>query len=351
MKRLLLLMITALFLVYIVPLTIQSYQNEWQKGQTVHTAANVKFSEIPQGEQGNNAKQNKKETKENNSQQKGQPSITLWSDGKVQEMSIETYVTNVVAAEMPASFPPAALQAQAVAARTYAVYKKSLGTDSKHPKAVVCDDYTHCAAYLPLDTDAEEVWGDRAEEWTQKIRDAVKATAGQIVTYQDQPIAAVFHAAADQHTEAAVSVWGADIPYLTSVASAGDEDCPQYDDSVTYSAEEFRQIMLNCFPDINLTGLPKTWFTDIQSSEAGGVTACKVGGKSIKGTELRRLLQLNSTHFTLSTTDRSITFHTQGYGHGVGLSQYGAKHMAEEGKTYKEILAHYYSGTALKTIS
>ena len=135
------------------------------------------------------------------------------------------------------------------------------------------------------------------------------------------------------------------------MSSAGDDACPEYDSEVTLRAEEFRQLLLKKYPDINLTGLPKTWFTEVQSSEAGGVTSCKVGGIAMKGTEVRELLQLNSTHFTISTTDSTITFRTQGYGHGVGMSQYGAKHMAEDGKTFTEILEHYYTGTKVSDLA
>ena len=207
----------------------------------------------------------------------------------------------------------------------------------RHPNAAVCADYTHCAAFVDLDTEAKQQWGSNAAAWTEKIKTAVRETNGQVVTYNGTPIAAVFHSAAAKQTEAAVSVWGTDIPYLTTVDSDGDADCPKYDASVTFGAEEFRQIMLSKFPDINLTGLPKTWFTDIDTSEAGGVRTCKIGGQELKGTEVRALFGLNSTHFTIKTTDTSLTFHTQGYGHGVGMSQYGARNMAENGKSYREI--------------
>ena len=316
--------------------------------ENIHTVQNVEIPADSQASTGQDA--------ENTAAEEAQPAqqpahtLTVSVDGTVRELSLEDYVAGAVAAEMPASFPAEALKAQAVAARTFAQYKKSLGTDDTHPDAVVCDDPKHCAAYVDLDTQAEDLWGSKAAEWSEKVRQAAADTAGKIVTYNSQPIAAVFHAAAAKQTEAAVNVWGSDIPYLVAVDSAGDEQCPKYDASVTRGAEEFRQIMLAKYPDINLTGLPKTWFTDIQSTEAGGVTSCKVGGKQMKGTEVRALLGLNSTHFTISTTDTSITFHTQGYGHGVGMSQYGAKGMAENGSSYEEILLHYYTGTTVADI-
>lgn len=351
MKRLFFLGIIIILLVYIGPVCFQYYQNNGQIEQVIHTVKNVEISSEAQDEPEQNAESNESEPAEQSNVDKSNHTITISIDGAVQEISLEEYVAGAVAAEMPAAFPEEALKAQAVAARTFAVYKQSLGTDDTHPDAVLCDDYTHCAAFTNLESDAEDIWGSKADEWSKKIKKAVQDTAGKIVTYNGQPIAAVFHAAAANQTESAVNVWGSDIPYLVAVDSTGDDACPKYDDSVTFGSEEFRQIMLTKYPDINLTGLPKTWFTDIQSTEAGGVTSCKVGGQDMKGTEVRQLLELNSTHFTITTTDTSITFHTQGYGHGVGMSQYGAKGMAEKGSAYDEILLHYYTGTELSDLS
>ena len=351
MKRFFLLGIIVIFLVYIAPLGFQFYQNSQAARETIHTVKNVEITQDPQASDGQNAENTMQEQAQEGETQAQGTTITVSVNGTVREMALEDYVAGAVAAEMPASFPEEALKAQAVAARTYAVYKQSLGTDDTHPDAVVCDDYTHCAAFVDLDSGAEDLWGKNADEWTEKVKKAADATAGKIVTYDGKAIAAVFHAASAEYTEAAVSVWGSDIPYLSSVESTGDDACPKYDASVTLGAEEFRQIMLGKYPDINLTGLPKTWFTDIQSSDAGGVTSCKIGGKELKGTEVRELFELNSTHFTISTTDTSITFHTEGYGHGVGMSQYGAKSMAEDGKTYEDILLHYYTGTKIFDIT
>lgn len=348
MKRVFLLVIMVIFLVYIAPLGFQNYQKRGEEGEKIHTVQNVKNNLNSQAEDAQNAEGSNSDGESEAETQDHASMIAVSVNGTVKEMTLEEYTAGAVAAEMPASFPEAALQAQATAARTFAVYKQSLGKDSKHPDAAVCDDYTHCAAFVELDTQAEDLWGNKADEWTKKVQAAVKATEGEIVTYNGSPIAAVFHSAADKQTESAVSVWGTDIPYLVAVDSDGDDACPEYDASKTFGAEEFRQILLAEYPDINLTGLPKTWFTEVKSSEAGGVTSCKIGGKALKGTQVREMLGLNSTHFTIKTTDTSITFHTQGYGHGVGMSQYGAKCMAEQGSSYQEILQHYYTGTQVE---
>lgn len=355
MKRLFLLGITLIILVYLAPVTVKFCQNRTDQNIEFHDVKNVENLSDTQAQTENNSQSAENDGSDASSDASAQETdvspaqttIAVQVDGKTVSMSLEQYAAGAAAAEIPASFPAEALKAQVVAARTYAVYKKSLGTDSTHPDAVVCDDYTHCAAFVDLEHDAEDLWGSRADEWKAAVENAAKDTEGQILYYQGQPIAAVFHAACAGQTEDAVNVWGAEVPYLVGVSSEGDDACPKYDASVTYRAEEFRQIMLSQFPDINLTGLPKTWFSDIQSSEAGGVTSCKIGGKELTGTAVRGLFSLNSTHFTVSTTDTSLTFHTQGYGHGVGMSQYGAKGMAKKGSDYKEILAHYYKDTTL----
>lgn len=350
-KRIFILGTIVIFLAYIVPVAFQYYRNHTEAEESIHTVQNVEIPSDSQGQVEQNAENDGDDAKQGEDSTQNETTLAVSVNGTIREMPLEEYVAGAVAAEMPASFPDEALKAQAVAARTFAMYKQSLGTDDKHSDAVVCDDPAHCAAFVDLDGGAEELWGSKADEWTEKVRAASLDTAGQIVTYGGEPIAAVFHAAAAKETEAAVSVWGSDIPYLVGVDSSGDDACPKYDASVTLSAEEFRQIMLKQYPDINLTGLPETWFTDIQTSEAGGVTSCKIGGKEMKGTAVRTLFALNSTHFTVSTTDTSITFHTEGYGHGVGMSQYGAKGMAEGGSSYKDILLHYYTGTELSDIS
>lgn len=350
MKRVLFRVFFIIFLAFVLPIGVKYYKNMSETTENVHIVNNVENNFNVQNSDAENAEN--EEHPASGTENDGTPgrTITVLIDGDVHEMSLEDYTAGALAAEMPASFPEEALKAQAVAARTFAIYKQSLGTDTQHPDAAVCADYTHCAAFTDLNTEAKQQWGSNADAWTEKIRTAVRETSGQVVTYNGSPIAAVFHSAAAQQTEAAVSVWGTDIPYLTTVDSTGDADCPKYDASVTLGAEEFRQIMLAKYPDINLTGLPKTWFTDIDTSEAGGVRTCKIGGQELKGTEVRALFGLNSTHFTINTTDTSLTFHTQGYGHGVGMSQYGARKMAEDGKSYQEILTHYYTDTQITAL-
>ena len=215
----------------------------------------------------------------------------------------------------------------------------------------MCDDPAHCAAFVDLKTEAAARWGEQADTAQDVIRQAVEDTAGQVLTYEGEPIVAVFSSAAGEKTERAVDVWGSDIPYLQSVDSPGGEACPKYYDAVVLTADEIRARAEKTLPSADLSGDPSGWFKASERSEAGGIVRMKFGGVEVKGTVMRTLLGLNSTNFTVKIDGNTLTFTTTGYGHGVGLSQWGAKYSAEQGQTYDEILAHYYPGTTLTTIS
>lgn len=277
--------------------------------------------------------------------------ITVSVDGEARTMKLEDYVVSVVAGEISPDFPIEAIRAQAVAARTYALYKQQAGRPAQHEDADVCDDPSHCAAFVDLKTEAAARWGEQADTAEDVIRQAVEDTAGQVLTYEGEPIVAVFSAAAGQKTERAVDVWGSEIPYLQSVDSPGGEACPKYYDAVVLTADEIRARAAKTLPSADLSGDPSGWFKASERSEAGGIVRMKFGGVEVKGTVMRTLLGLNSTNFTVKIDGNTLTFTTTGYGHGVGLSQWGAKYSAEQGQTYDEILAHYYPGTTLTAIS
>ncbi len=274
----------------------------------------------------------------------GQPTITVQLQGTPVEMPLEQYVEGVTAAEIPNDFPIEAIRAQAVAARTYAVYKCRLGRPDVHPDADVCDNFSHCAAYR--DPAAAAAAGTGLD----RVRQAVQDTAGQILTCQGAPIAAVFHSASGPRTEAARDVWGEDVPYLQSVVSPGGSASSEYEDTVTVPADEFRKKVNEAFPSADVSGAPRTWFKASERSDAGGIITVKLGGIPVEGAAVRTLFGLHSTNFTITTTEDSISFHTIGYGHGVGLSQYGARYMAEQGASYTDILTHYYKDTVLSNV-
>ena len=221
------------------------------------------------------------------------------------------------------------------------MYKLSRGRPEVHPDADLCDDYHHCAAYR--DVAVETAAGSDLS----RVQQAVEDTAGEILTYDGAPIAAVFHCVSGPRTEAARDVWGEDVPYLQSEVSPGGSAYSGYEDAVTVSADEFRAAVADAFPSADVSGDPASWFKASVRSVAGGIITVQLGGVTVEGTAVRELFGLQSTNFTVTTTGDSITFHTIGYGHGVGLSQYGAKYMAEQGADYREILSHYYQDTSL----
>lgn len=248
----------------------------------------------------------------------------LFPEGR-KELPLRDYLLGVLPGEMPASFALEAKKAQAAAARTFALKTAS---GSKHDGAV-CTDSTCCQA-----------WTDPASLSPEELEEAARAideTDGRVLCYQGMLIDAVFFSCSGGRTEAAVAVWGSDVAYLQAVDSPGEEDAPAYCDTVTISNPEFRQIM-------GLSGDPDDWFGPVQRTDGGGVASMQIGGKTYSGVELRRLLGLRSANFTVEQTDDCVIFHTLGYGHRVGLSQYGADAMARAGAGWEDILHHYYQG-------
>ena len=260
--------------------------------------------------------------------------IRFGTDDRWENKDLEEYLVGVVLAEMPASFREEALKAQAVVARTYGV--RALEGKRKHQEGDICGDSTCCQGY----SDPADYGGTAAA--LQKVRDAVAATAGQVLTYEGELVEATYFSCSGGVTEDAVAVWGTDVPYLQSVASPGEENAAYYVDRVEFSPAEFLRKL-----DLKLTGDPDTWFGKVAYTAGGGVDTMVIGGKTYKGTEIRKLLGLRSTAFDMDATEEIITVTTRGYGHRVGMSQYGADAMASSGSTYGEILTHYYQGTEL----
>ena len=271
------------------------------------------------------------------------------ADGTVAELTMADYLWGVVAAEMPASFEPEALKAQAVAARTYAVCKLG-GQAENHPDADLCTDIACCQAYTTPEQ-AVAGWGDKAAEYTEKIRDAVAETDGLIATYQGAPIQAVFFSSAAGRTVDAVEVWGNAVPYLTSVESPEGEEVPGWRSTVELPTAEFRAMLLKKAPEADLSGDPSGWFSNFAYNSAGGVETVDVGGVTMSGGRVRTLFGLRSAHFTVAAAADRVTFSVTGYGHGVGMSQYGANALAKEGKTCEEIIRWYYSGVELEKMA
>lgn len=254
----------------------------------------------------------------------------------VTEMDMDRYIARVVLAEMPASFEPEALKAQSVVARTYA--EKASVTGGKHGDGSVCTDSSCCQGYLTEEAHLEK---GGSQESVDKISRAVYETSGVVLTYDGELIEATYFSCSGGSTEDAAAVWGTDYPYLQSVSSPGEENAVSYTQRLSFTPEEFQAALGR-----TLTGTPESWFTITTYTEGGGVRSMSIGGKTYAGTELRSLLGLRSTAFSVDVSASQITITTRGYGHRVGMSQYGADAMAVAGSSYEEILAHYYPGTS-----
>lgn len=274
-------------------------------------------------------------------QQRQDPVIPVLTHQGIQEMGLSEYLTGVVLAEMPASFEPDALKAQAVVARTYTM--RAHQGSSKHEDASVCTDSACCQGYRS----AEDYFANGGtEENYQKIRKAVLETDGYVLTYGGELIEATYFSCSGGITEDAVAVWGTDVPYLQSVESPGEEGATHYTDTVTFSSDEFRKRM-----SIDSGEEPSRWIGTVTHTGGGGVDTIEIAGKAYRGTEIRKLLGLRSTAFDIRYENDTFTITTRGYGHRVGMSQYGADAMAASGSGFEEILAHYYQGTRLEQMN
>lgn len=268
--------------------------------------------------------------------------VYIKDEDRVEKMEVSQYLKEVVSAEMPAEFALEALKAQAVACRTYLENRRG-NNDASHKGGDICTDYTHCKAWI-READRKSAWGNKADEYWEKISRAVDETENVIITYKGSPISALFHSTSSGHTENAKDVWGNDVPYLVSVESEGCLHSPKYKSEYSCTADEFKTTILdnveNANPDSEL-------FSDIKRSEAGGIITLKVLGAEIKGTTFRTIFDLRSTNVQLELMGDTVKMSVLGYGHGVGMSQYGAGYMAAQGSSYKDILHKYYTGVEI----
>lgn len=270
----------------------------------------------------------------------------LVGEDKVEEMTMEEYLWRVVAAEMPASFELQALRAQAVCARTYSLWK--MGANSHQDQgADICADFGCCQAYIDPQKAAAN-WGEKAQSNTDSIAQAVADTDGQVMTYDGKPIQAVFFSSSTDATEDAQAVWGNSLPYLVSVSSPEGEEVPNYYSTVTLTREEVEKKIKEAYPDADLSGDPAGWLSGMSLTASGRVGSMKVGGVELTGGAVRTLFGLRSACFQVTYQDGTFTFSVTGYGHGVGMSQYGANAMAKQGSSWQDILTHYYTGVEIQ---
>ena len=254
------------------------------------------------------------------------------SNGTVLNLELEDYLVNVVAAEMPASFHLDALKAQAVLARTYAL--KAIKNGRTLTDTVSTQVYKD-------NNELKKTWGSDFNKYYNKIKEAVNSTEGETLKYNGDYIEAVYHSTSNGYTEDASNVWKNSYPYLKTVESSYDKNVKNYEVINFYSYEKLS----------NLLGFQinaETEFIIESKNVSERVSKVTIGSNSHTGVELRTILNLRSADFEFEKVENGINIKTRGYGHGVGMSQYGSNEMAKAGYNYKDILKHYYNGTSLE---
>ena len=266
------------------------------------------------------------------------------STGQAVEISRRDYVLGAVAAEMPVSWPDEALKAQAVAAHSYALYCRDhsarengawLTADPARRQGCLTDPVLH------------SYWGTAYEANYARLSALVDEVLDKVLYYADAPAGTSYFAISNGRTEASENVWGTALPYLVSVDSSSDRSADNYKYTIAFSAAQVQQALSGLGITADLAA-PESWFGAAELSPAGYTKSLSICGQTVSGTTLRRALGLRSTCFTVQYQSGNFSFTTQGYGHGVGMSQWGAKAMAEQGADYAAILAHYYPGTELR---
>lgn len=259
---------------------------------------------------------------------------------RVEEVSLEEYVTGVVATEMPADFELEALKAQALTARTNIILSKIKGLNAKDSDV---SDTTKDQVYKNKE-ELKTVWGNDFVWKYKKVSEAVEATKGEILTYNDKPITASFFSTSNGRTENSEEYWSTAMPYLRSVDSTWDLNSPKYKTQISVSVTDFEKKLNIKLPNSKNVGTIK------KKTSGGRIAEFIIAGKSFTGREIREKFGLKSTDFMMSRNGNDIVIETKGYGHGVGMSQYGANGLATEGKKYSDIINHYYQGVQISKL-
>lgn len=266
---------------------------------------------------------------------------------EVEEVKLDDYIACVVSAEMPVSYELEALKAQAIVARTYTIYK--ITTSKKHDNADICDKSTCCQAWISKENRLKR-WkeSDAQNNWNKIIR-AVNETAGKIVTYNNKPINAFFHANSGGKTEIPFYVWGGSgYPYLQVVETSGEDAYSQYSSEAEFTKKELEKKIREKHSDFEID-LEENDCIEIKERDSSNrVVTVKIGNLNLSGVETRTLLGLRSANFTVDISNNKVNFKVIGYGHGVGMSQTGADALAKQGKNCEEIIKHFYSGVEIK---
>ncbi|MBP3952797.1 stage II sporulation protein D [Bacillus suaedae] len=260
----------------------------------------------------------------------------------IETVPLEKYVMGVVASEMNASFEVEALKAQALTARTYLV-KLILSPPTEVPEGAVTIDTVDHQVYKS-EEELRKQWGNDYEMNMKRIEQAVLSTQGQVLTYEDEPIDALFFSTSNGYTENSEDYWANEIPYLRSVESPWDQQSPRFTARTSIPVNEFQEKLGVSLPEDGTVG------TINERTKGNRVAKATINGKVLTGKDIRDKLNLDSSDFQWQRQGNEIVIQTRGWGHGVGMSQYGADGMAKEGGTYKDIVNHYYQGVKIQPL-
>lgn len=268
-------------------------------------------------------------------------------------VSDKEFLYGAVICEMPMSFPNEALKAQAVAAHTYYLRQRNNERSNPNPNFNGADFKVNVASWKIYTTKEEmqKRWGSHFDVYYNKLSNVIDEVCGEILKSDGEIILAAYHAISGGQTENCRDVFGGDLSYLTSVPSPGDLVAPNYETIKEFTIENFKSILLSSFPSCNLDSNPQCWIGESLRTNAGMVKIINMGGVEISGKEIRNIFGLRSADFYLKFEQNKFIFVVRGYGHGVGMSQYGAEYMAKQGKNYCQILSWYYPNTYIEKIS
>lgn len=283
-----------------------------------------------------------KKTEENTASLPVSVSVMRMNSDEVENVPLEQYVAGVVASEMPVdTFEMEALKAQGLAARTYIVNHKLLQSDSEE------SDVTDTTADQVYKSEGElrELWGNDFNERMEKLTEAIIATEGEVLTYQNKPIFPAFFSTSNGYTENSEEYWENELPHLRSVPSPWDKESPEFLDQEVFTLKQIEEILSIKLPENKKVAL------DITRTKSQRVSQLNIADQKFSGREIREKLGLKSSDFTIEQNNDHLIFTTKGYGHGIGMSQYGANGMAKEGKNYRDIVEYYYQDVEISTVT
>lgn len=272
--------------------------------------------------------------------------VYLTEEERIAELSAEEYLIGCLAAQIPLDYAQEALNAQAAAAMTYAVRLKE---DFKNNPADIpegadlSDSGKVCQPYFTPEKCAE-TYGESYEKYLPALKIAAEYGAKHVMTFENRPIYAVYHSVSTGRTNSAVGIWGREFDYIRPADSHWDKEYINYECRNEMTVEQARICLVNHKADIVTPADYSKWFSEVNANEDGYVISVKIGENLFTGGDIWRIFGLRSTAFKVEYTDGIFTFITKGFGHGAGLSQYGANEMAKSGSTAEEILRHYYGG-------